>query len=331
MTKRDLKLVVSFVFLLITYHLPLTTTHADTIRTTKGEELKGIVVEDYKDRIVFSTVSGETVVPKSRIKELYLDSKEDNLLRLAERARERGEYGKSYDYYSMAMKINPASRQARDGMTFLHGYIFRQEELRKEEAVKTQEAIDKFGARIEPEKSEREAEREAEEGIKKRLGITLAMSGGFPAVENIAKEMGAYQAGMRKGDLIISVWGKLTGYMKLGEVAAALSQKTALEIKCVIERTVDVRIANRGVFSGPINMIGVSLSMEFDGLTVADVARLGPSDKAGIEKGDLVAAIDGRSTRYMPLKKAVDLIKRSKSDVIRLTIRKEVVLWRSGG
>jgi len=331
MMKRNLKLAVSSILLLSAFSFQPSTLHADTIRTTKGEELKGIVVEDYKDRVVFSTVDGEVTIPKSRIKELYLDSEEDNLIRLAERARERGDYGTAYGYYGMATKINPDSKRAKDGVTFLHGYLFRQGEMRKEEAIKKQEAIDRYGALIHTGISEIEAQRDSEEGLRKRLGITLAMSSGFPMVDSITKNMSAYQAGVRKGDLIISVWGRLTGYMKLKDAMALLLQKGAIEIKCVIERTADVRIAERGFFAKPMNMIGADLGMEFDGLTVTDVADDTSAYKAGIEQGDFVTAINGQSTRYLPLKKSVNLIKRSKSGTVKLTIRKEVVLWRNGG
>jgi 23S rRNA G2069 N7-methylase RlmK/C1962 C5-methylase RlmI len=46
---------------------------SDTIYTKDGKELKGIIVEDYKDRIVFSTVDGQLTLMKSDVKELYFD------------------------------------------------------------------------------------------------------------------------------------------------------------------------------------------------------------------------------------------------------------------
>jgi hypothetical protein len=43
---------------------------ADTVYVKDGKELKGIVVEDFKDRIIFSTADGEITVMKSDIKAL---------------------------------------------------------------------------------------------------------------------------------------------------------------------------------------------------------------------------------------------------------------------
>jgi len=63
--------------------------YADTIYTKEGKEMKGIVVEDYTDRLIFSTIDGEITVMKPDVRELYYDSEEDNLLKLAEQSRER--------------------------------------------------------------------------------------------------------------------------------------------------------------------------------------------------------------------------------------------------
>jgi len=39
----------------------------DLVYTKDGKELRGIVIEDYKDRILFSTVDGETTIMKDNI------------------------------------------------------------------------------------------------------------------------------------------------------------------------------------------------------------------------------------------------------------------------
>ena len=50
--------------------------------------------------------------------------------------------------------------------------------------------------------------------------------------------------------------------------------------------------------------------------------------RAGVKKGDLVIEIDGRPTRYMPLKKAIGYIKDTENDFVKLTIKRDVVIWR---
>ena len=107
----------------------------------------------------------------------------------------------------------------------------------------------------------------------------------------------------------------------LEEVTNMLLDKPSLELKCTIERDIEVNLA-----SG--NNIGASFTMEFDGLTVTGVKEGGAALNAGLKKDDLITAIDGKSTRYMPMNKAVELIKSSKTGYVELTVRREVIIWR---
>ena len=104
----------------------------------------------------------------------------------------------------------------------------------------------------------------------------------------------------------------------VGEVLDALLDKPSLELKCTMERTIDA----------PGGLEGTSFTMEFDGLTVASIREGSVSAEAGLRKGDLVTAIDGKSTRYMPISKAMSLISGSKEDAIILTVRREALIWR---
>jgi carboxyl-terminal processing protease len=71
--------------------------------------------------------------------------------------------------------------------------------------------------------------------------------------------------------------------------------------------------------------------MEFDGLMVSGVNEGTAALKAGLMGSDLVVAINGKPTRYLPLKEAVRLIRGTKGNKVKLTIRRECLLWRRGG
>ena len=51
--------------------------------------------------------------------------------------------------------------------------------------------------------------------------------------------------------------------------------------------------------------------------------------RAGLQADDLIMSIDGKHTRYMTLKKAVELIKNSKEGAVKLVIRRKTIIWRS--
>ncbi len=302
---------------------------ADTIYTKDGKELKGIVVEDYRDRIVFSTVDGEVSIMKSDINELYYDGEEDNLIKLAEQALDRADHMKAFAYYDRAYKINPYSKKAKDGIVFLQGLLFRKEQSQKEAVVRRQEEFERHGQYVAPQKSDVVEVAKTIEKLRGTIGISIELKGYLPEITNVRSESPAYAAGIRKGDILIAIWGKLTGYMSQQDVIDHLMEKTSLEVKCTIERTVDVAITGlRTPLSMPNDLIEAGISIGFDGLLIASVKDDGVASKAGIEKDDLIMAINGENTRYMPLKKAVEMIRDSKEGSARLTIRREVTFWR---
>ena len=114
-----------------------------------------------------------------------------------------------------------------------------------------------------------------------------------------------------------------------GKCERSLKRTVMLEIKCTVERDITVfPDPGRTMMSSLKDMIGTEFSMQFDGLTVSNIEKDYPAFESGLEKNDLVVSIDGKSTRYMPLKKAISLMRGTKNDSILLKIRRELLIWR---
>ncbi|MEI6863603.1 MAG: PDZ domain-containing protein [Candidatus Omnitrophota bacterium] len=325
------KVLVIFLAIFFITHYPMVSAlFSDTIQTNDGKEVRGIIVEDYKDRIVLSTVDGEITTLKSEIQQLYYDSEADNLVKLAEQSRERGDMTKALAYYDMALRADPNSKPAKDGVIFLQGYLFRKEQVKKEDEVKKQEEFENFGsARIMEGKSVEEKIKDLEADMRRLLGITLSAKGGGQVIESVRSNSPAADAGARRNDMIVAVWGRLTGYMPLEDVMKAILDKPSLEIKCTIERDIALPMdSGRAIMSSLKDMIGATFSMQFDGLTVSDIVDGSSAFEAGLAKGDLVVDISNNSTRYMPLNKAIALMRDTKSNAIILKIRRELLIWR---
>src|SRR3989338_5248513 len=283
---------------------------ADTIYTRDNKELKGIVVEDYKDRVIFSTVDGEQTIMKTDVKELYYDTEEQNLVKLAEQARDRDDLTKAFIYYDKAFKLNPNSKQAKDGIVFLQGYMFKKDMAQKEEE-KIKSDIAK---------------------LRDTAGLALKLKDGVTEIGSVGAGSPAHEAGIRPGDVLIAVWGRLVGYLTLSEVAETILEKTSLETKCTISRKVDIRInENRNLLSNTNDLVGITLNMRFDGLTVSAVKEDSPAAGEGVKQDDLIVEISGNSTRYMALKRAIELIKKSKGNTVSLVLQREVVMWGKQG
>lgn len=301
---------------------------ADTIHMKDGRELKGIVVEEYKDRLLVSTVDGEVTMMKSEIKELYFDEEETNLIKLGDQARDAKRYMKAAAYYGGALKLNPDSKGAKDGLLYLQLHISDKIDSMRSDSVRRQRDIDENGGSILVEKSDDEALKEVQSDLSKSLGLKLCADGFMPFICLVRPDSPAEMAGMIKGDTLVAIWGRLTGYMTLREVADHLLKKASPEIRCTIERTRDVKVnKSKNIFSGPQDSIGADLTIGFDGLTIEKARRGGNISAAGLADGDIIVAIDGVSTRYMAMSKVTGIICGSVGSV-RLTFRRDLIIWK---
>jgi len=195
--------------------------------------------------------------------------------------------------------------------------------------IKRQQDIELYGGQA-PQAQKSDEIGDMTRTLEKLTGMKIAVVDNMPKIEYVKSPSPAYEAGLRKGDVLVSVWGKLTGYLSLKEMLDLLINKSAIEIRCTIERTSDVAInSNRTIISGIEDLIGASFAMEIDGLTVSSVKESGYAAEAGLKKEDLIMSIDGKQTRYMPLKKAVELIKNSREGTVKLVIRRKTIIWRN--
>lgn len=286
---------------------------ADTVCKNDGAEVKGVVLEDYKDRIVMSTARGEVEIMKSDIKELYFDDEEKSYIKIAEQARDRGDYAGSYEYYEKALQVNPGSKTAKEGAAFLQEYVYKKEQSQKREFLKNRAGS--------------ECQISNADLVKDSFGMALKENGSAIEITSVGLHSPAYKAGLAKDDKLIALWGRLVPYMSLSEILALLVKDEHARVECTIERTVAVRRdGNISMLKRGNGALGAYFCVRLGGLTVEDVNSDSPAFKAGLKKNDLIVAIDGQPTRYMPLKKAVQMIKDSPHEIASLTVRRDILL-----
>ena len=97
------------------------------------------------------------------------------------------------------------------------------------------------------------------------------------------------------------------------------------------ERYKELEIGTSGEFGG----VGIEISGENDLLTVITPIEGSPAAKAGIKPGDLIIAIDGKSTQGLSVDEAVKSLRGPKGSTVKITIQsqgdknpREVVLVR---
>ena len=292
---------------------------ADTIFLKDGSSIKGIVVEEYSDRVKISTFEGEKTVSKNKIKEIAHDLPEQNLLRLGDRYMGLGEFDKAYFYYEKAHKANPEFSIALEKMNYAKGYFFRKKQLNKQKNVQKKQELEDWP-------KPPYTYKDFEEDLVYHIGIRIGEEKNAIVVLEVIKNTPAFHAGLSRGDKIVSVWGKLTGYMSDTQVAELIQDESMGEIKLKIER--DVLLQKEKLPKSLQAILGGKLDMLMDGLTVTELVKGGSGESAGLKEGDLIVSINGQPTRYMPLKDAVNIIESPANDVVDFTLRRGVTIWR---
>ncbi len=91
-----------------------------------------------------------------------------------------------------------------------------------------------------------------------------------------------------------------------------------------IERDVPL---NKAGASG-VKALGLDIGLEYSGLVIKRLKQGSAAENAGLREGDLVMQIDGVATRYMPIRKATQLLQNPKSGFANVTLRRSALLGR---
>ena len=282
----------------------------DTIHLKDSSSVKGIIVEEYRDRVVVSTEYGERDMSKNEIRSISYDLPEQNLCQMAKKYQEKKDYVRAYYYFDKARKINPDFKEARDGCNYLHGFLFRKELGTKKEEVDWMQEIEDFG------RLKSESGRSLSDQLKATIGIEVDTSGKDIIVKRVYKGLPADEAGMKEGDALSAIWGKLSGYLEEDEIAAILTKPENLEAKISVDRLISYKAGS--ITAG-------NLSLEFEGLVLKNVNEGSAAFINGFRNGDIVLSIDGESIRYTTIDQVVGLLKRRPKNIL---IRRDLTIWR---
>lgn len=286
--------------------------HADTVKLKNGGNIKGIVVEDYVDRIVFSTIDGEKVLLKSDIIDMEYDEPVDNLIKLGDSASRKEYHKTALKYYTMAQEINPSITALNDKIYHTETTIYKTREIRKREYLDLKNEIisgqtPSFDTKIDP-----------QEDIRRILGIYVSKKEGRFYIDNIYKRSPFKKAGARKGDAITAIWSKLCSYMTFDELHKIIANPEETMVWVTIERS--ARLHDNMPF-------GAELIMKWEGATIDNILDESAAGKTGLKAGDIIVAINGQSIRYTPLKKVIRLL-RKRGPKTNITIQRKLSVFK---
>ena len=316
-TGRKLSLLfASASFLLVCYAC---SSFADTVILKNRKKIKGLILEEFRDRIILSTAGGETAILKKDIRFAVYDSEEKALIKKARNYSRRREYLRAYYIYKKALELDPDLEEAREQLHYLRGIL---------ETQISRDIKDELRSKIDAEKSRKKfSEKLADE-----FGIVLGDGDKYTVVKSVRESAVSSRSDrLQSGDRIVSVWGEMAGYMDADEVAGMMLSSD--ENKFVIERDTSPTLGHSSGlldrFTGDTRgTIGGTLKLSRKGVVVTGVKPGGAFALAGIKKGDIIYRIKGRNTRYMPMRKIAEILKKNEGKAVEIVVRRTVTMWR---
>jgi len=286
---------------------------ADTILLKRGDFKKGMVIEEYADRVVFSTVDGENVIMKVDIEKIQYDDPELNLMSLGDDALNKGRYKLAHKYYTLAVQINPKLTVLREKMDHAGLLAYKEKELTKRELI---EKMNMLTSRQEPVIKKTTPE----ELLENELGIILTRStdGSF-RLDAMKSDSPFRKAGFKLGDNLVSIWSKLTSYLTLKEISDLLLGLDQHTIKTTLERNITMQ-------KEPNTSFAATFAMEWEGMIVKSIEPGSAVEKTGLKIGDLLIAINKEPIRYTKMKDVIDLL--NQRDSVVLSMRRTVTVFK---
>lgn len=318
-----------FVFFIGGVFLPsffiLAPVFADTLILKNGKELKGLVVERHADRIILSTQRGETPILLSGIKDIKYDDPEQNFFQIAKGYEAENKLGEALAYYEKALEVNPDFEDAKKAALAVRNHFWASSaEGPMNEIEKKQTLYDAWEQGKTPEAVIKKKLEEDAKLLKNGLGISLEKKGDWTRLESVFSGKPAVAAGMKRFDRLVAIDGESLRYLLPEAIAKKLLIPHFTNFNLEVER--DCVLEKSG--AGNIQDTGLDFGLGYAGLFVKSVQPDSAASRAGIREDDLVTAIDGEATRYLPIKKVAALIQKSKRPSITISVRRSMLLAR---
>jgi hypothetical protein len=278
---------------------------ADTIFLTSGQEIKGLVVDEYRDRVILSTPDGEVLVMKELISDIFYDLPEQNYWYLGNRAFEERNFDTAKMLYRRSLELNPDYTESHDA-------LFLIDEMR----YRLDFGIDRW-----------DVDR-LQVALRRSLGFTIRAAAGMYVVDILDEKSPASGAGIQMQDRIVAVWSSRVGYRELRDAAAMFIGAPDTSIKLTLRRPVIVRndVPDDDSSEGTL-WLDVE-AVEGKGLVVAGVNEKSASQTAKVKRLDRIVMLNGKSTRYMPFDEVRRVLAKAAHQDLYLEIERDVTLFR---
>jgi hypothetical protein len=301
---------------------------ADEILLKDGKKVKGLIIEEFSDRVVFNTFEGEKIIPRADIVEVYYDDKAQQYYSLGKRFEEKNLLNEAALSYEKALALDKNFKSARQALFMIRSRIWKQQEqhiredlMLKRQMIENVRQTPMAAIQKNPQDVQSPEENKAYT-LWDKYGIALEKSSDMVVVMTISPVIHEMGSDIDSGDIIVKVWNSSIMYESAEEVSALILSGDMKQVALTVEKEIVIPV-------GAGARLGFDMRLTQDGLTVTFVRTGSLAAKYKLKRNDLIIGINGQPTTYMPIRDASRLLQRPDSDGnIRITARRKVYLIR---
>ncbi|HPS20038.1 MAG TPA: PDZ domain-containing protein [Candidatus Omnitrophota bacterium] len=323
---------------LITVNFPFNTSFADTVYTNDDNTINGVVLEKTAKNILLATSEKNITIDWSQIKSIAYTTEKQNLIMLADFAKNKKDFSKAFYLYKKIFMLDPTSQEAIDGLAEVDKYLFTNNPTAEKTdnigIVKNYERIrDKMPDGINDDQV-LSKDTELSQKMIDVFGIVFTSKSQktSPVMKQIIWQVipasRADNAGLKNSDVLIMVGDSYVSYMGIYDISCIILKKSGAAIDLVVSREVNIWINNENSLSRPslYDAAGFSLEQNNSGLFVSKVESSSDLSNYGIDTGDELTQINDTPVNDMTITAAADLITKPSSNKIKLTFQKNIRL-----
>lgn len=299
---------------------------ADTLSLKNGKDLKGLIVEEHEDRVIVSTANGEIPVLRRGIKKIDYDDPAQNYMRVGKDYEAKQRWGEALAYYEKALEMNPELEDARKATARVRNLFWAKSATGPVQMIeRRQELYETWDKRRFPSDASRQAS-DPGSMLRDGMGVKLAKRGDWVRLTETSGGKDAARAGMKAGDRLVAVDGDSLRYMSVAAVREKLVSPRYSSFTLEYDR--DLPLMKTGFEKEPGDF-GFDVKLDARGLVVTGVKDGSAAAKAGLKAEDVLVAVDGGTTRYVPVKKLIGVMNKNQTELRTvLTVRRSALLTR---
>jgi tetratricopeptide (TPR) repeat protein len=300
---------------------------ADAIKLKNGKELKGLVVEEHEDRILLSTENGEIPVLRRGIRQIDFDNPAQNFAQVGRSFEEKQRWGEAMAYYEKALEVNPDLEEAKNAVARVRNRFWAKTALGPVDEIEKRQALYETWGKGNFSETRKGPEASAPtELLHKDLGLRLLKKGDWVRLSEVIPGKDAALSGLRKNDRLVSIDGNSLRYLNVEAVREKLMSPRHTSF--ILEYDRECHMARTG-FEKELREFGLELKLDTQGVVVTGVKPSSAASRSGFHKNDTIIEVNSVSTRYLPLKKFMDVIQKNPAAVEAVFIvRRSALLTR---